>query len=132
MEGDLLFPEGFHPIAQIMTPSCQRLAPYLRRKDVSSVKYYFTDFGISTRFENSQAPRLVTGHDGQDQDVPELSDDVPYDPFPVDIFTLGNLYKRHFIDVCRLLASDHRFLFTIVPPSSNTPTCHFWLLSCTP
>jgi len=86
-------------MAQNRVPSCQRLAPFLRRKDVDPVKYYFTDFGISTQIANAKASRLVTGHDGQDQDVPELSDDVPYDPFPVDVFTLGNLYKRHFIDV---------------------------------
>ncbi len=35
----------------------------------------------------------------QDGSVPELSDDVPYDPFAVDVFTSGSLYERNFLNV---------------------------------
>ena len=41
----------------------------------------------------------VVGEDGRDQEVPELSDDIPYDPFKVDIFIIGNLFRRMFYDV---------------------------------
>jgi hypothetical protein len=36
---------------------------------------------------------LVLGVAGRDQDVPELSNNVPYDPFKVDIFTIGNVLR---------------------------------------
>lgn len=57
------------------------------------VKYYFIDFGISTRFA-PQLSRLVVGTPGLDQEPPELSDNVPYDPFKLDVFLIGNLIRR--------------------------------------
>lgn len=71
----------------------------MRRRDVSSVRYYFIDFGLSSRFDGVGIPRLVTGDRAQDREIPELSLIVPYDPFAVDIFTLGNVYKRNLIQV---------------------------------
>ena len=64
------------------------------------VKYYFVDYGISSYFPSGSQAKLVVGTEGRDQDVPELSDDVPYDPFKVDIFTIGNVIRRLFCDVC--------------------------------
>jgi len=40
---------------------------------------------------------LVLGLAGRDREVPELSDEVPYDPFKVDIFTIGNVLRREFV-----------------------------------
>ncbi|TDL14170.1 hypothetical protein BD410DRAFT_817220 [Rickenella mellea] len=82
----------------IYDPSVRRLAKRVRRSSVLPVRYYLTDFGISTRFKNPGKPRRVVGIDCQDQDVPELSTDIPYDPFPVDIFTLGNLYQKRILN----------------------------------
>ena len=36
----------------------------------------------------------MLGTDGLDSDVPELSSKVPYDAFKVDIFILGNLFRK--------------------------------------
>ncbi|KAL5513541.1 hypothetical protein ACEPAH_3940 [Sanghuangporus vaninii] len=68
------------------------------RRDVGFVKYYFTDFGLSSYFDDPKFLRLVVGNRAQDTDVPELSNFIPYDPFPVDVFTLGNVFKRNFLD----------------------------------
>ncbi|TDL19269.1 hypothetical protein BD410DRAFT_774138 [Rickenella mellea] len=94
LDGKPLYPEGHHPILQNFTPDSQKLAKVLRRCDVDRVKYYFIDFGISTRFENANAARLVLGNIAQDRDIPELSLHRPYDPFAVDVFTLGNIYRQ--------------------------------------
>ena len=64
------------------------------------VKYFFVDYGISSYFPPGSQARLVIGTEGRDQDVPELSDDVTYDPFKVDIFTIGNELRQLFCDVC--------------------------------
>jgi hypothetical protein len=55
--------------------------------------------GISSYFPTESEPHLVFGRDGRDQDVPELSDDVSYDPFKVDIFTIGNVLRCEFCNV---------------------------------
>ncbi|KAI0369568.1 hypothetical protein BV20DRAFT_1053161 [Pilatotrama ljubarskyi] len=46
---------------------------------------------IYQRFTSEEGPRLVTGKLGLDRQPPELSDDVPYDPFKLDVFLIGNL-----------------------------------------
>ena len=40
------------------------------------------------------------GTEGRDQDVPELLDDVLYDPFKVDTLTIGKMLRQLFCDVC--------------------------------
>ncbi|KAI0356689.1 hypothetical protein OH77DRAFT_1520182 [Trametes cingulata] len=96
MDAQALFPRGFHPIYQHLLPDIARPAPVISRIK-ARVKYYFTDFGISTMFPAEQEDRLVTGTLGQDQEVPELSDKAPYDPFKVDICLLGNLFHDQFL-----------------------------------
>jgi hypothetical protein len=54
------------------------------------------DYGISSYFPAASQRQLVLGLAGRDQDVPELSDDVPYDPFKVDVFTIGGVLHREF------------------------------------
>ncbi|KAI5115755.1 hypothetical protein M0805_002719, partial [Coniferiporia weirii] len=101
MDGRPLFgPDGFHPSHQhkkAVAPA-EDASPQNRR-DVGPINYYITDFGLSTHFENDVEPRLTTGAMAQDRDVPEISSYIPYDPFCVDVFTLGMVYKRNFLDV---------------------------------
>ncbi|KIP02951.1 hypothetical protein PHLGIDRAFT_37667 [Phlebiopsis gigantea 11061_1 CR5-6] len=95
MDADDLFPEGFHPVNLNDLPDSSDEAPVLPRAN-RSVNFYYVDFGISVHIPNDSANQLVVGDDGRDQDVPELSTDVPYDPFKVDIFILGNLLREEF------------------------------------
>lgn len=98
MDGEPLYRKGFHPSMPTLDARGKWANPR-RRRDVGSVTYYFTDFGISTRFDGSEPTQLVTGKDGQDQDVPELHCPEPYNPFPVDVFILGNLFRTEFTTV---------------------------------
>ncbi len=110
MDADRMFPHGFHPVKDLLLHDLLTPAPAIPRRDVG-VKYYFVDYGISSHFPTGSEPRLVLGRDGRDQDVPELSDEVPYDPFKVDIFTIGNVLCLEFCNVssfCRSVSS--RFL----------------------
>ncbi|OCB87837.1 hypothetical protein A7U60_g4970 [Sanghuangporus baumii] len=107
MDGRVMYgKKGFHPSDQDMTAAdVMILAKPKTRRDVGFVKYYFTDFGISSLFDDPSRPRVVVGNRAQDLEVPELSTVIPYDPFAVDVFTLGNVFKRHFLDVCTQLFS---------------------------
>ncbi|EJC99788.1 uncharacterized protein FOMMEDRAFT_112858 [Fomitiporia mediterranea MF3/22] len=100
MDATTMYPKGFHPAAKLMDPSGVKPAPVRRRRDVSGVKYCFIDFGISTRFDPNvkEDERRVTGIDGLDRDVPELSANIPYDPFAVDVFILGNVYRKSLLN----------------------------------
>lgn len=98
MDAAALYPAGFHPIQQDWSPDYTTSARVLPRT-TSNVKYYFTDFGISRRFEADDDNRLVVGNKGLDQTLPELSDTVHYDPFKADIYFLGNVFKERFLQV---------------------------------
>ena len=98
MDAAALYPRGFHPVQTRSLPDISGSAPVLPRSSVI-IKYYFLDFGISTQFNHDGHPRLVVGKDGLERSVPELSDDVPYDPFKVDICILGAFFKQHMLDV---------------------------------
>ncbi|KAI0722006.1 hypothetical protein C8T65DRAFT_629974 [Cerioporus squamosus] len=98
MDATAIFPQGFHPVADMCLPDdTRKAAPCLPRSAVP-VKYYYADFGISTMFAPGDTDRLVSGTHGLDRDVPELSDDVPYDPFKVDVFILGNMIRTSFVE----------------------------------
>lgn len=93
-----MYPEGYHPSDINWDLSGKSRAKYRTRRAAHGVKYYVTDFGLSTKFEEGES-HFVTGSRAQDADVPELSESIPYDAFAVDIFTLGNLYKTSLIKV---------------------------------
>ncbi|KAH9927737.1 kinase-like domain-containing protein [Fomitopsis serialis] len=82
MDGRPLYPEGHHPVSRdLSTDAIYDIVP--RSRLDHPVRYYYIDFGISSFFP--------------DKEVPELSDRAPYNAFKVDIFILGNLYRKHFV-----------------------------------
>lgn len=92
--------KGFHPSRPVVTAQDIQLDVMPKsRMERGPVKYIFTDFGESSYFEDPNEERLVLGNIAQDGDVPELSLVWPYDPFAVDVFTLGKVYERSFLDV---------------------------------
>ncbi|THG95880.1 hypothetical protein EW145_g7886 [Phellinidium pouzarii] len=96
MDGTPLFPDGFHPSMNDRNINGIDDAKCRRRIDFP-VKYYFVDFGLS-KFLRDDGDNVVIGHNGQDQEVPELSYNIPYDAPPVDIFILGNVYRKKFLN----------------------------------
>jgi len=92
MDATAMYPEGFHPYSQRRAKDYPKTetARALTRTEAPP-KYYFIDFGISSQFSSAESRSLVVGLPGRIR-APELSDSVPYDPFPVDIYGLG-----HFI-----------------------------------
>jgi hypothetical protein len=91
MDATHMYPLGFHPVEDLFLDDIKTLAPRISRLE-AGVKYYFVEYGISSYFPPGSRRELVVGIAGRDQDVPEISNDpdVPYDPFKVDIFTIGN------------------------------------------
>ena len=109
---------GFHPLHTTSLADATTFAPMISRIE-AGVKYYFIDYGISSYFPAGSKRELVLGIAGHDQDVPELSNNVPYNPFKVDIFTIGNVLRdelqavgsRSLVDVLVLVS----FLCRITP-----------------
>ncbi|RPD57198.1 hypothetical protein L226DRAFT_113083 [Lentinus tigrinus ALCF2SS1-7] len=95
MDGRALYPEGHHPVRLNYSPDAVHEIRPLSRSSCG-VRYYFIDFGLSTRFKEGESS-LVLGRAGRDKQIPELSSDVPYDAYQADVFALGNLYYKEFV-----------------------------------
>ena len=114
MDASGMFPEGFHPVLTLFTPDIQTIAKCVPRRDASPpVKYYFIDYGISSHFAPGQL-RLVVGHHGIDQTVPELSCTQLYDPFKVDIFLIGCVFLEIFWQVRTIRTSVALVLMAVL------------------
>lgn len=93
MDARALYPAGHHPVRLSATPDGQKSVSSLPRAG-RNVRYYYIDFGLSSRFSKGSSV-LVIGDVGRAY-VPELSSEIPYDAFKVDIFALGDLYSKEF------------------------------------
>ncbi|KAG8998060.1 hypothetical protein FRB90_012389 [Tulasnella sp. 427] len=93
MDGRRLFPLGWHPQRWEFYPDGKAMrGSDPSRTSVGGVRYYFIDFGISTKDQDE-----VQGVFGQEAS-PELSETVPYDPYKLDVYILGKAYERFLID----------------------------------
>lgn len=104
MTGEQLYPFGHHPSRPKNDIINFGPARTIRRRDVATsnpVKYYFIDFEAAEKFEEDDE-RLVYLTFCQDDDLPENDYDTDHDPFPVDVFSLGNAYRKKLYRV-RLL-----------------------------
>jgi hypothetical protein len=103
MDASSLYPRGFHPVIQQYLYDMVTEAPVVPRLAAwPPVRYYFVDFGISIQIPREVYPKAAVGEFGLDRDAPELSATVPYDPFKLDVFILGNMYRKEIYAVCDL------------------------------
>ncbi|KAJ7665948.1 kinase-like domain-containing protein [Mycena polygramma] len=90
-----LYPRGFHPVNHCLNPTSDGLAYSITRTECWP-RYYLIDFGLSRRYDPSKGPPLERVVSCEDRNPPEYSG-TECNPFPADIYCLGNLLKRHFI-----------------------------------
>ncbi|KAI0765741.1 hypothetical protein BD413DRAFT_637951 [Trametes elegans] len=95
-----LYPSGYHPVWIHYTPDGMYPVTALPR----------ADFGLSMRFAEGESS-LVWGDVGKEL-VPELSEEVPYDAFKVDIYALGNVYSEEFEQKYK----NMQFLLPLIEP----------------
>jgi len=98
LDADAMYPEGFHPVAIDIAADYSGIAKYTSRT-IGGAKYYYADFGISVYIPEAVSPKLVTGILGRDRDPPESLRKRPYDPFKLDIFIIGNMFRQEFYQV---------------------------------
>jgi hypothetical protein len=70
-------------------------------------RYFFIDFGVSRHYRADELPVLEPIVKGGDKSAPEHKDlDARCDPFPTDVYYLGNVIRQDFIDVCHPTVSN--------------------------
>ena len=98
-----LYPQSFHPVAMNLNRTCTGDAKNFTRTQ-RPLKYYFIDFGLSRRYDPSDASPREVPIWGGDKEVPEFQNsNEPCDPFATDIFYIGNAIKMDFVLVSYLV-----------------------------
>ncbi|KAG9217560.1 hypothetical protein CCMSSC00406_0008487 [Pleurotus cornucopiae] len=97
MDARLLYPEGYHPFLPWRNPHMSGSAKHLTRTQ-RPVTYFLVDFGLSRKYTPEERPPLEPIIAGGDRSVPEFATADACDPFPVDVYTLGNMIKLYFLD----------------------------------
>ncbi|RDB27848.1 hypothetical protein Hypma_002137 [Hypsizygus marmoreus] len=91
MDASQLIPKGVYFNEWMTHDGVNYDFEWRERASVKSLQYYFIDFELSHRYPPGLKNIKDTGIYGQDRSVPERSLTVPYDPFKVDIYQIGNV-----------------------------------------
>ncbi|KIK89992.1 hypothetical protein PAXRUDRAFT_831730 [Paxillus rubicundulus Ve08.2h10] len=94
-----LYPHSFHPMESSLNRDYSGHAKHFTRTQ-RPPKYYFIDFGISRRYAPSETVPKEVPIWGGDKEVPEFQgSNEPCNPFPTDVFYIGNALKKDFIQM---------------------------------
>lgn len=100
MDAKDLYAEPYHPVDPLMNRDFSGHVRHHTRTQ-RPPKYYFIDFGLSRRYDPNEATPLEYPIFGGDKSVPEFQNNtnVPMNPFPTDVYYLGNVIKEEFMEV---------------------------------
>lgn len=113
-----MYPNMYHPTKRELNYNFKGKAKYYTRTE-RPPRYILIDFGLSRRFDPASLPVLddepvVAG----DKTAPEIFENgeprevvEPFDPFPTDVYYVGNLIRLYILNV-RLPSS---VLYAILP-----------------
>ncbi|KAF8518105.1 kinase-like domain-containing protein [Hysterangium stoloniferum] len=111
MDAREMYPKGYHPVRISKSKDLRRYATHYTRTE-RPPKYYLLDFGLSRHYPEIRLDAPVRGGD---KSVPEFQGEghkTSYDPFPVDVYYLGNIIFEKFLstysnlEFVRLLVSE--------------------------
>ena len=94
-----MYPESFHPIAINRSNDFRKKAKAYSRTR-RPPQYLLIDFGLSRQYDPANGPPLDEPLRGGDKSAPEHQDRVtPCNPFPTDVYYMGNLVRLQFVQV---------------------------------
>ena len=94
-----MYPESFHPVERDRSKDFRRKAKVYSRTR-RPTRYLLIDFGLSRQYDPAAAPPLDRPLRGGDKSAPEHQDgETPCNPFPTDVYYLGNLVREDYIKV---------------------------------
>ena len=123
----VIFPKLYHPRAELLTWDLKSTARYCTRTE-RPTRYYFIDFGISVKFDKDDPHPVAEPIIGGDRTVPEYQNEErvfkPRDPFPTDVYYLGNVARQDILQVCYRSTQHSKWLTS----RSNMKDSNFWSL----
>jgi len=125
MDPKPMYPEMFHPTETELSRDYKRDAKSYSRTR-RPPRYILIDYGISCKYEAEDLPPRESPLKSGDRTAPEIqSYDVLYDPFPTDVYYLGNLIREHWIPRYQALNFLQPFITPLVQDDpAQRPTIH--------
>lgn len=121
MEGDGMYPQGFHPVWPNASLACNGPAKKRFTRTKRPPRYYLTGFETSCYFPPSVTNPLIFPSTEGDSHATEQQDQLsPYDAFPADVYCLGNTIRMFLLGVRPLFFQPLLFLFV---PQRETQDC---------
>ncbi|KAH8989697.1 hypothetical protein EDB92DRAFT_836759 [Lactarius akahatsu] len=90
-----MYPESFHPVVTSRSKDFRRKANAYSRT-WRPTRYLLIDFGHSRRYDLSKGPPLDEPLRGADKSAPEHQNGTLCDPFPTDVYYLGNMIRENY------------------------------------
>lgn len=124
MDSKKMYPYGFHPTRKTENIDGFTRAKYISRSKAKDVKYLYIDFGMS-KLIRSETDRRMRIKQGARILPPEIERGDVYDPFPVDMYYLGHVYREFLLEV---RASSPKQIHALIHLSSRIQTSNFFAL----
>ena len=94
-----MFPDSFHPADPRKSKDFRQTAKVYSRTR-RPTRYHLIDFGLSRLYDPAKGPPLDRPLRGGDKSAPEHQDrETPCNPFPTDVYYLGNLVREDYMEV---------------------------------
>ncbi|KAJ8474870.1 hypothetical protein ONZ45_g15805 [Pleurotus djamor] len=97
MDARTLYIDRYHPFSPFYKLDMSG-PPQRRTRTTMPVRYYLSDFGLSRKYRPEDRPPLEDIIIGGDKTVPEFETMDACDPFPTDVYTIGNLIRQNFTE----------------------------------
>jgi serine/threonine protein kinase len=110
MDANSLYRIPFHPVKQDRRRDFSGKSRPSATRTQNPVNYYLTDFGLSRRYKPEDRPPAERTVRGGDKSAPEMNESF-CDPFPTDVYYLGNLIKTEFLEGDELTSKKLGFEF---------------------
>ncbi len=111
-----MYPNMYHPVCRDKNRHFKGKAKRFTRT-ARPVRYYYIDFGLSRRYNPEDGPPREHPIVGGDKTVPEFQkwNGELLDPFPTDIYYIGNMIRTSILHVRALCSSRPRIHLTDDP-----------------
>jgi serine/threonine protein kinase len=94
-----MYPKSFHPMVIGRTRDFRGKAKG-RTRTWCRPRYFLIDLGLSRHYDPANGPPLEIPLRGGDKSAPEHRDmETPCNPFPTDVYYLGNLVREDYVQV---------------------------------